>query len=74
MFERKRLEKIGLLSLDYGRGMFEDDDHCREIEKAGFNVLLAEDSFIHHELSASFSKLKDEEKKKLFDQGKKHMK
>jgi GT2 family glycosyltransferase len=64
------LEKCGLISEDYGQGFFEDDDYCRLIESKKLRVVCAEDVFIHHELSASFNKLPDAHKKKLFDTNK----
>jgi GT2 family glycosyltransferase len=71
MFRRSDFSKFGPLSLDYGRGMFEDDDHCEVIKAQGFVCALAEDAFVHHHLSATFdSEVKREEKAKLFQQNK----
>jgi GT2 family glycosyltransferase len=70
MFRRADLEKFGFLSEDYGRGMFEDDDHCAIIRSKGYTCALAEDAFIHHHLSATFDKLKDGEKEALFNKNK----
>ena len=71
MFRRADLKTFGLLSEEYGRGMFEDDDHCAMIRSKGFICALAEDAYVHHHLSATFSKLKDEEKEALFESNKK---
>jgi len=70
MFRRNDLEVFGLLSEDYGRGMFEDDDHCSMIKSKGFICALAEDAYVHHHLSATFSKLDDGEKEALFEKNK----
>ncbi len=70
MFRRADLETFGLLSPDYGRGMFEDDDHCHLIRSKGFECVVAEDAFIHHHLSATFSQIKEEERKALFEANK----
>jgi GT2 family glycosyltransferase len=70
MFRRNDLEIFGLLSEDYGRGMFEDDDHCSMIKTKGFSCALAEDAYVHHHLSATFSKLGDGEKEALFEKNK----
>jgi GT2 family glycosyltransferase len=67
MFRKQDLKIFGLLSEEYGRGMFEDDDHCAVINSKGYICALAEDAFIHHHLSATFSTLKDDEKNELFD-------
>jgi GT2 family glycosyltransferase len=71
MFRRADLEIFGLLSEDYGRGMFEDDDHCAIIRSNGYTCVLAEDAFVHHHLSATFNELKDGEKEALFEKNKK---
>lgn len=66
MIPRKVFEVIGNLDEDFGKGFFEDDDYCRRIEQIGLNISCAEDVFIHHHLSASFDKLRVEDKNKLF--------
>lgn len=70
-FRAKDLEEFGYLNEAYGQGMFEDDDHCNVIRKQGYDVVLAEDAFVHHHLSATFSKLEDTHRKKLFESNKK---
>jgi GT2 family glycosyltransferase len=71
MFRRADLETFGLLSEDYGKGMFEDDDHCATIRSKGYICGLAEDAFVHHQLSATFNELKNGEKEILFEKNKK---
>ncbi|MFZ5709292.1 MAG: glycosyltransferase [Pseudomonadota bacterium] len=67
MFRRRDLAVFGPLSEDYGQGMFEDDDHCARIRAAGFRCAIAEDAFVHHQLSATFGTLPGEERQRLFD-------
>ncbi len=70
-FSRQVLEKVGYISEDYGRGMFEDDDYCKAVEKAGFQLCIANDVLIHHFLSVSFGAWEDnDEKKQLFEKNK----
>lgn len=57
MMPRQVYEKVGPLDEAYGLGFFEDDDYCRRVEQAGWQLVCAEDVFIHHHLSASFNKL-----------------
>jgi GT2 family glycosyltransferase/glycosyltransferase involved in cell wall biosynthesis len=57
MLPRRVYESVGPLDESYGLGFFEDDDYCRRVEQAGWQVACAEDVFIHHHLSASFGKL-----------------
>lgn len=64
------IEKVGLLDEAFGRGFFEDDDYCIRARKAGYKVAIADDVFVHHHLSASFNKLKDDEKQGLFEKNK----
>lgn len=70
MFRRADLQIFGLLSEDYGRGMFEDDDHCEVIRSKGYQCALAEDAFVHHHLSGTFSQLQKAEKQELFERNK----
>ena len=70
MFRAIDLEKFGLLSEEYGRGMFEDDDHCAAINALGYICALAEDAFVHHHLSGTFSQINADEKKALFEKNK----
>ena len=55
---RKSLyEEIGPLDERFGIGMFEDDDYALRVARKGYRILCAEDVFIHHWGSASFSKM-----------------
>ena len=72
MFRKRDLdERFGHLCEDYQRGMFEDDDHCAKIRSLGYECVIAEDAFIHHHLSATFSQIDEEERKLLFEKNKK---
>ncbi len=71
MIPRKTYEAVGPLDEAFGRGFFEDDDYCRRVEQLGLRVACAEDVFIHHQLSASFNKLKQQDRQKLFEENKK---
>lgn len=68
MFHRSALEVFGYLSEDYKYGMFEDDDHCAVITSKGYKCILAEDAYVHHHLSATFSSRKD--KQEIFEMNK----
>lgn len=70
MFSRSVFEEIGELDEIFGVGMFEDDDYCNRVRAAGYRIIVAEDVFIHHELSASLSQLGQERRQKLFDDNK----
>ncbi|MBV9826023.1 MAG: glycosyltransferase [Alphaproteobacteria bacterium] len=51
---RAVIDKVGLLEEAYGIGFFEDDDYCRRAKSAGYRLVIADDVFVHHELSVSF--------------------
>lgn len=70
MFSRAVFEAVGELDEIFGIGMFEDDDYCRRTRGAGFKVVIADDVFIHHELSASLNALGLERRQKLFEENK----
>jgi GT2 family glycosyltransferase len=67
MLRRRDFERFGLLAEVFGQGMFEDDDHCAEIRAQGYRCVLAEDAFVHHNLSASFDALGADRRRGLFD-------
>jgi GT2 family glycosyltransferase/glycosyltransferase involved in cell wall biosynthesis/SAM-dependent methyltransferase len=70
MMPRTTYERVGTLDEAFGRGFFEDDDYCRRVEQLGLRIVCAKDVFIHHHLSASFSKLKRQDRRKLFEENK----
>jgi len=71
MMPRTTYDRVGVLDEAFGRGFFEDDDYCRRIEQLGLRVVCAEDVFIHHHLSASFNKLRQQDRQQLFEENKK---
>ena len=70
MMPRRVYETVGELDEAFGIGMFEDDDYCRRVQQAGWTIACAEDVFIHHHLSASFNKIKQEKRQAMFEQNK----
>lgn len=67
---RKVFEEVGMISTEYGRGYFEDDDYCRRVQKLGYKVGIARDVYVHHKMGASFDLLEDSEKTSLFNENK----
>ncbi|MDX1435791.1 MAG: glycosyltransferase [Anaerolineales bacterium] len=63
---REVFEEIGPLDTRFGRGMFEDDDYAMRLHAKGYRIVCAEDVFIHHWGSASFSQIDTNEYWKLF--------
>jgi len=71
---RKIFDEIGPLDERFGLGMFEDDDYALRLRAKDYRLICAEDVFLHHWGSASFSKLNPVEywqqfinNKKLFE-------
>jgi GT2 family glycosyltransferase len=50
-------DEIGPMDESFGVGMFEDDDYAVRLKRAGYQILCAEDAFIHHWGRASFGKM-----------------
>lgn len=67
---RKTVDRVGLLDDAYGLGFFEDDDYCRRVRKAGLEIVVADDVFVHHHLSASFNAIGSEEKRAQMERNK----
>jgi GT2 family glycosyltransferase len=65
---RQVFSRVGELDERFGLGMFEDDDYALRVRQAGLRVVCAEDVFVHHFGSASFSKLRRSAYRKLFEQ------
>jgi GT2 family glycosyltransferase len=55
LLERAVVERIGGFDLRYAIGNFEDDDLSLRAAVAGFDRLVAEDSFVHHFGSRTFA-------------------
>lgn len=64
---RTLCEKLGYLDENFGVGMFEDDDYCLRVKKAGFILAVIEDCFIYHKGSVSFKKLAFDDYRSLFN-------
>ncbi|MFN3244067.1 MAG: glycosyltransferase [Planctomycetota bacterium] len=62
--------QVGGLDENFGQGFFEDDDYCQRVRGIGRRIVCAEDVFIHHELSASFDKIDQEARRRLFERNK----
>ena len=70
MLPRTTFTSVGTLDEIFGRGFFEDDDYCRRVDQLGLRVVCAKDVFIHHHLSASFNKLRSQDRQVLFEKNK----
>jgi len=56
LLRREVLDKVGLLDERYSPGHYEDDDFCHRVRMAGYKLMMAGDTLVHHMGSASFRK------------------
>ncbi len=54
---RSVLEEVGVFDTIFGRGLFEDNDLCYRIQRAGYKLLIASRSYVHHEGSKSLGRV-----------------
>jgi len=48
--------------------MFEDDDYCRRVRQAGLDLAVARDAFVHHWGRGSFSRMPEEEYRRIYEE------
>ncbi len=70
---REVFTEIGPLDEQFGVGMFEDDDYARRVRSNNYRILCAEDVFVHHWGSASFSRLEEEAYRRLFEENRRKL-
>ena len=70
LIKKEVVEKVGMLDDSYKIGMFEDDDYTEAVKKSGYEIVIADDAFVHHVNNASFKKLDDAEYRRIFEQNK----
>ena len=70
LMRRPVYKQLGGLDENFTPGNYEDDDYALRMRQAGWDLLLCEDTFIHHFGGQSFTKhddpLQQEEKQKRF--------
>ncbi|MBW7888310.1 MAG: glycosyltransferase [Bacteroidetes bacterium] len=55
LIKREVIERLGGLDERFAPGNFEDDDFCLRAQLAGYKTVIAQDAFIHHYGSKSFT-------------------
>ncbi len=45
---REVYQQVGGFDERFGRGNFEDDDYCMRVRRAGYKLVLAGDTYVHH--------------------------
>jgi GT2 family glycosyltransferase/tetratricopeptide (TPR) repeat protein len=58
--KRAVLEEVGGFDTRFGRGLFEDNDLCYRMRRAGYRLVISARAFVHHEGSKSIQSLGSE--------------
>ncbi len=69
---RDVMDRVGPLDENFGIGMFEDDDYCLRVKKAGYRLVINEGCFIYHRGSLSFKKLVGKEYQEMFERNREY--
>ena len=70
LLPRKVWGEVGALDETFQIGMFEDDDFSFRVRRAGYQIVAAEDCFIHHFGHGSFGKLEPDVFRKIYEENK----
>lgn len=62
LLKREVYEKIGDMDEVFSPGNYEDDDYSLRIRRAGYELLLCQDTFIHHFGSSTFGTITEQER------------
>jgi GT2 family glycosyltransferase len=68
---RRLWEEIGGLDEIFEVGLFEDDDYCRRVRRAGADLRCRRDAWVHHFHEASFGALPAEEYQRVYEANRK---
>ncbi|MFC1620750.1 glycosyltransferase family 2 protein [Candidatus Omnitrophota bacterium] len=59
LIKREVIEKLGILSDEYGDGNFEDTEYAIRAMRNGYKSVIARGSYVYHREHASFNMIKD---------------
>jgi GT2 family glycosyltransferase len=54
VLKREVIQRVGGLDTSFWIGNYEDNDFCIRVARAGYQIAIAHDVFVHHEGSATF--------------------
>lgn len=67
---RRVIDAVGMLDEQFGIGMFEDDDFCVRVRRAGYRLVSTDGAFVHHFHGATLRRIGDEQYVRLFEANK----
>jgi GT2 family glycosyltransferase len=71
LVKKSVLDEIGLFDERFGIGNFEDDDLCLRARKKGYELMIALDSFVHHEGHMTFNSIEEADLHHLLEENRK---
>lgn len=69
VIKREVIQKIGYLDETFGEGYWEDNDYSKRAQKAGFRCLRLLDTYVWHDVGASFQKTAERREKEKKNEG-----
>ena len=70
LLPKQVFKKVGKLDERFGQALFEDDDYCVRVKRAGYRLVGADDVFVHHHGSTSLDEIRKQEYVRLFEKNK----
>ncbi|MCW5944047.1 MAG: glycosyltransferase [Fimbriimonadaceae bacterium] len=55
--KRSALDEVGLFDPRFGLGMFEDNDLCYRLRRAGYRLVISKNAFVHHAAHQSLERV-----------------
>ncbi|MDR6224304.1 glycosyltransferase family 2 protein [Desmospora profundinema] len=72
MFPTRLIQEVGDWDERFGVGTFEDDDYSWRVKRAGYRLIVAGDTYVHHYGSRSFRKRSYREFRKILEQNRRY--
>ena len=57
LLKKEAIQRVGYLDERFEVGNYEDVDYCLRLRQAGYELVVAEDTYVHHSLHRTFRSL-----------------